>query len=558
MKAFPREALSYGILLVILLGIASLAALQTIDFLEGLIPDEPHRQTVSLLIWTFTLGFMLIAGAFGLWAIRFSAHAEARRRVGHFVDSMDYLRDGLVTVDRRGRITGANPAARIFAAGRIAKGTTLQQAFPDLTETEVTVLLTSEEPQEIERRVQHGPAWRTVRFRSQSSEGLTLILLSDITAMNAQRLHNRQRARLQLIGQISRGMAHDFNNILCAISGHAALLRRLPPGSVEAADSINAILQSVQKGSALAGHLMALSKTHADADYTVSVLQAAQLAAEDLRSSLPDAWQVETDLQEMPAVALPSNQIEQLILNLGLLAADALTAPGVVRVATVPFDGTAVAEAGGEYAGAVVVTAYSLTSTNITPEPLREREVEPGAILAVVRSLVEGVGGLLQTLEGTNRLPIYRLVLPRGLRATHQQKKEHEVGELAHYVANWSAILAAPAGKHVSLEESLRRIAVRVKRVPDIPSLLAGIEAPQPPDAVIVDDQLLIREPKAVLRAILKLCPKVALVTFVSGTELRAADLSEHVAFVPSDADTAAVVLAMVQARGLALNRRNI
>ena len=51
---------------------------------------------------------------------------------------------------------------------------------------------------------------------SESSEGLRLILISDVTEMKRQAVRHRQVATLQLIGRVGRGVATDFNNILCS------------------------------------------------------------------------------------------------------------------------------------------------------------------------------------------------------------------------------------------------------------------------------------------------------------------------------------------------------
>jgi len=326
MRHISRETLGYAVLLVILFAIATLAVWSTLSYLRDNIAHDEFR-VAAVLVWSLTLGFMLIAGAFGLWAIQFAAEAEGRRRVGRFVDAMDYLQDGLLAVDSKGNVTGANPAARALAHADAVKDKTLREVFDCLSEEDTAMLLTPAEPQEVERRSAQGEMARVLRFRSQPSEGLSLILLSDVTSMNARRQHSRQVARLQLIGQIARGVAHDFNNLLCAISGHASLLSRMPPGSPELAGSVRAIAQSVEKGSSLAGHLLQLSRTEGMGAASRSVRESVQAAAESLRNSLSIDWRVEFQVGDMPALALSGAQVEQIVLNLGLLVADASSQP---------------------------------------------------------------------------------------------------------------------------------------------------------------------------------------------------------------------------------------
>jgi hypothetical protein len=90
MKGFLRETHKYAILLIVLLAIASIAVWQTLSYLQERLAT-PEFSIVGSLVWILTLGFMLIAGAFGLVATRSSAQREGRRRVGQLVDAMDYM-----------------------------------------------------------------------------------------------------------------------------------------------------------------------------------------------------------------------------------------------------------------------------------------------------------------------------------------------------------------------------------------------------------------------------------------------------------------------------------
>ncbi|MDA0991003.1 MAG: hypothetical protein O3A51_09655, partial [Verrucomicrobia bacterium] len=114
MKLITREATGYAVLLVILFAIASIAVWQTLSYLAGHLSGGDYAVTATL-ICVITFGFMLIAGAFGLWAVQFAAESESRRRIGRFVDAMDYLQDGLLAINEKAIVTGSNPAARDLA-----------------------------------------------------------------------------------------------------------------------------------------------------------------------------------------------------------------------------------------------------------------------------------------------------------------------------------------------------------------------------------------------------------------------------------------------------------
>ena len=90
----------------------------------------------------------------------------------------------------------------------------------------------------MERESEQSTGNKTFRFRSQPSSelhslGLRLIQISDVTLIRKQQQRQRQFARLQLVGNIAHGVAHDFNNILCSIAGYASLLGHLMPVRVD-------------------------------------------------------------------------------------------------------------------------------------------------------------------------------------------------------------------------------------------------------------------------------------------------------------------------------------
>ncbi|MFH0880883.1 MAG: hypothetical protein V2A34_14300, partial [Lentisphaerota bacterium] len=110
----------FSLLLLMLLILAAGASLSTISFIQILLAAEFHKvpshnidsisHIITIAILALTMGFLFLAGALGLWAIRSTSERESRRRIGRFVDAMDYLSDGLIALDRKGHMTGSNPS----------------------------------------------------------------------------------------------------------------------------------------------------------------------------------------------------------------------------------------------------------------------------------------------------------------------------------------------------------------------------------------------------------------------------------------------------------------
>lgn len=555
MRLFQKEAVSYAVLLIVLFAIAALAVSHTLNYLSDQVPAREFRVAAAL-IWVLTLGFMLIAGAFGLWAIRFSAEAEGRRRVGRFVDAMDYLRDGLLAVDRKGRVTGSNPAARTFGAIEADHRSPLAHCFPCLEASDIARLLKTREPTEVERTLQRGSDAQTLRFRTQPSEDLTLILVSDVTSMNEERLRSRQSARLQLIGQIARGVAHDFNNLLCAISGHASLLPRLPPGSPDVRKSIDAINRDVEKGIELAGHLLELARPGMIRQSTKVLAVHVNAAANALRDSLTPEWTVEARISELPAVGLTGAQVEQAILNLGLRAADAVQAPGTLSiVASRPGDDI-LCDVDRSYAGVVLISAGTSSGSEEPGTDLQQTSSETGVLESVISSMLEESGGALHCLTDRDGHPVYRLVLPYGTAASTADEPQEIPQELGAYVAHWSILMAAPSKMQDSLVQGLEKLGAKVNRVQDIVSLLAEIETGTEIDAMIIDRYLFRQEPKGLLKAVLKLRPDAGIVVLCEDPEAEAMDLSSDVVFAPFLTGANRACFSLIESKSLAIKRK--
>jgi signal transduction histidine kinase len=553
MKFFRREVWSYAVLLIILFAIGAVAVSRTLSYLQE---PEVDFHVVAVLIWTITLGFMLIAGAFGIWAIQFAAESESRRRVGLLVDAMDFLNDGLMSVNRQGQIGGANPAAKQMSVVQLDKITTISEAFPALTRDDVQLLLGADEPTEIERDCTKADNALTLRFRSQPSEGLTLILISDVTGMNSQRLRARQAARLQLVGQIAKGVANDFNNLLCVISGHASIIGRAKSMPHELASSAMEITQCAERGIALAGHLLELAQPALAGPSTNMLGEHVKNACQTLRDSLPMGWQVECSIEEQLApVALPGIQIEQAVLNLALLASESLRAPGILTIRAGKPGASHFFNVPGRYA-CVVVIMVAAPGAATSESVLKDASERSGVILSVIRSMIEEAGGTLQELTASDGTPLYRASLPHG-KLSQRKQTPQLTSELRTYIEHWAILLAWAGKTNNALTTKLTELNVNVEHVDNIISALARVEENRGLDIAIIDRQLLGQEGKALLRAIVKLRPSSGIVVLSEDPESERQGLSEDVVFAEPSSDLNTILTAMIEAKSLALKRHS-
>ena len=150
-----------------------------------------------------------------------------------------------------------------------------------------------------------------------------------------QRLEDqlRQAQKIEAVGQLAGGIAHNFNNLLTAILGYTELLlARSGTNDADRAD-LEEIRKAGEKAAALTGQLLAFSRKQAqmpeaiDLNCTVTDLQ------EMLRRVVREDIRLTFDLAPTPAfISVDPNELEQVILNLALNARDALPAGGHIRL----------------------------------------------------------------------------------------------------------------------------------------------------------------------------------------------------------------------------------
>ncbi|HMO49746.1 MAG TPA: CHASE domain-containing protein [Kiritimatiellia bacterium] len=144
-----------------------------------------------------------------------------------------------------------------------------------------------------------------------------------------------QAQKMESVGRLAGGVAHDFNNMLQAILGNTALARPLlPPGS-PVTDYLDEIEQSAQRSARLTGQLLAFASKQVvqprilDINDSISRMlkMLRRLIGEDIQLSWnpgPNLWPVKMD----------PGQLDQILANLTVNARDAIQGAGVITIQT--------------------------------------------------------------------------------------------------------------------------------------------------------------------------------------------------------------------------------
>ncbi len=558
MKLFFRSAWRYVLLITILFAIVATVSRFIIVYIEEQLPGPAYAEIVwelSVAIWALTMGCLFLAGALGLWAIRSVVGIEGRRRIGRFVDNMDYLSDGVLALNRSGRIIGSNPAARQLAQASAPTSTapTLRDVFPSLTQADLQALLNPSRLHEIERNCVYSGGLHALRFRSQPSEDVILVLLSDITDQRAHEIQQRQMAQLRIVSRIAAGVAHDFNNILCAIAGHAEILRQEANDPEGQPRALKIIAEEINKGSRLSRQLLELSRSARPGSPSARLSQDVEDAAALLRSALSSAWTVNVfSAGKFPAVALSSAQIEQAILNLGLLIADTHPQPGAITIVLKQPGQGPLEEVGDQFAAVIIIaTPAALIEKDLTPfagaaKALSDGD-ECGVIFSIVKPMVEQAHGRLDWLKSASGLYVYRLCLPHWDMPTQPLQGTRASGQDRH-LNHWRVLVGGTSQELEVLKRHLRDLGASVIERATLDSLLADDAALRTLDVIVLDETILGLVAEGILRALYKLYPRLGIVVLGQEPQRKPAELSPSKVFIAHGAGLKRIVAAILQA----------
>ena len=197
-------------------------------------------------------------------------------------------------------------------------------------------------------------------------------VFEDITARVAMEGHLRQAQKMEAVGQLTGGVAHDFNNILAVIMTNAELVGDLlPEGNDRLQAMTDAILRAVKRGASLTERLLAFSRRQ---DLHPEVLDLSHLVpdlGDMLRRTLGENIAIHVQLDaDLPPVFADHGQFENAILNLSLNARDAMPDGGSLTIAASLVDlGTEAHFYGLEpRAGAFVCVSVADDGIGMAPE----------------------------------------------------------------------------------------------------------------------------------------------------------------------------------------------
>ncbi len=240
----------------------------------------------------------------------------------------------------------------------------------------------------------------------------------------------RQSQKMEVVGQLTGGVAHDFNNILTVILANADALQDeegLAPG---VADRLERITKAVGRASDLTRSLLAFSRKNPLSPAPTAINDLVSATVDLLHHTLGEHIRLVTVLADDPwIVEVDRAQLESALVNLCVNARDAMPGGGrlVVETANIVLDAAGAAEIPGAAAGEYVSLSVADSGSGMPPEVVA-KVFEPffttkgvgkgtGLGLSMVHGFVTQSGGAIAIDSEPGRGTTFRLLLPRGREA---------------------------------------------------------------------------------------------------------------------------------------------
>ena len=342
------------------------------------------------------------------------------------------------------------------------------------------------------------------------------VLAQNVSARAALEARLRQAQKMQAIGRLAGGVAHDFNNFLTVIGAYAELVKdSLPPDDARTKD-LEEILRASGQANRLTKQLLSFSRQQVlqpavlDANATVATMgeMLRRLIGEDVRLVVrPDA--------PRPHVRIDPGQFEQVVMNLAINARDAMPAGGDLTISTteVELDEGSARLHGLTAPGDYVVLSIADTGMGMSAET-RARIFEPfyttkaigkgtGLGLATVYGIVHHSDGHVTVYSEPGIGTTFRIYLPK---VTDAPTTERVHAGAPHALKGTETILLVEdeAAVRSAAQEALERQGYTVLPAVDAAEALALAEQHKGPLQLVLSDVVMPKTDGPTLVARLK------------------------------------------------------
>jgi two-component system cell cycle sensor histidine kinase/response regulator CckA len=243
-------------------------------------------------------------------------------------------------------------------------------------------------------------------------------------ARRALEQHLRQAQKMEAVGRLAGGVAHDFSNVLAVILGYSELLMRdLPAGDARSRESAEGIVEAAHRAAGVTRQLLTLSRKKLLRPEVLSLNKVVQDLGKLLARAIGERIELTTRLQDgLWPVLADADQLAQVLLNLAVNARDAMPDGGPLAIETANVELSEPPRDLSIPAGRYVTLAVRDGGCGMTEE-VRSRIFDPffttketgtGLGLATVYGIVRQAGGAIRVESQPDQGATFTAFLPVG------------------------------------------------------------------------------------------------------------------------------------------------
>ena len=350
------------------------------------------------------------------------AHARTELALREQAEVLDKARDAICVTDVHGRITYSNRSAVELFCLHGSEHPETARSLDDLFGAHNRGLLTEALRQlhatgawtgELQLATPSGEhrhvisRWTLVRDDRNQPKSI-LSINTDLTERKKLEVQLLRSQRLDGIGTLAGGIAHDLNNVLTPILTSVSVLQ-LKVADPELRRLIGVVETSARHGAALIRQVLTFARGVEGSRCEIQLQSVISDVVTLLRETLPRSIEIVTEVSDdLWSVNANSTQLSQVLMNLGINARDAIAGRGqlTIRARNAIVDTTLAQATPGAQPGPHVLIAVRDTGSGIPPQSI-DRIFDPffttkpagegtGLGLSTVLGIVKGHGGFLQ------------------------------------------------------------------------------------------------------------------------------------------------------------------
>ncbi len=261
----------------------------------------------------------------------------------HFEVILNNLSEGILVLNFEGKIINVNPTA-VTILGR-AEENLLASHFADCFEGQHRERVNdalrsiSEGPQKIDEQkplvLDDRQLTVNMVLVEEDNQRCIVLILHDISERKRMEAHLQQGEKMKAIATLAGGIAHEFNNALCGITGNIELMQMDLPQDDKIIRYADAIRMATERIAHLTSQLLAYGQGGKYYPRTVSLSEFAEDTLSIVRHNIDPAIIVETDLaRDLPLVKVDLTQMQMVLITLLNNASEGIESGGYIKTAT--------------------------------------------------------------------------------------------------------------------------------------------------------------------------------------------------------------------------------